>query len=106
MPSLGIALLDHDIGHHMPDHLRCEKPGELMSKLQKAIPELAFVAYSGTGSCSNGITITASDEPYKGGGLHLYIAIKGIDPQVLRRYLVVHLGIAGLGYIAFARMNA
>jgi hypothetical protein len=106
-PHLGIALLDHDIGPYMPDHLRCDSPDALMSKLKKAIPGFSFLAYSGAGSCSSGITVTATGEPYQGGGgLHVYIAVNDVDLKALRRYLVVHLCISGLGYIAFARNGA
>ena len=91
-PSLGIALLDHDISPYMPDYLRCDSSGVLMSKLQQAAPGLDSVAYSGTGSCSSGITVTATGESYKsGGGLHVYITVKDVDLDALRRYLVVHL---------------
>ena len=36
----------------------------------------------------------------------MYIVIKGVDLEKLRRYLVVHFWINGLGYIAFARNGA
>ena len=79
-PSKGIALLDYDPSPYMPDHLRCDSPDALMSKLKKAIPGFVFAGYSGAGSCSSGITVTATGEPYQGGGgLHVYIAVKGID---------------------------
>jgi putative DNA primase/helicase len=105
-PPRGIALLDHDINPYIPDHLKCHTPGELMSKMQKAIPGLGFVAYSGSGSCSSGITITATNKPYHGGGLHVYIPVKGVDLRALRRYMEVKLWNADLGYIAFARNGA
>ena len=106
-PSKGIVLLDHDTSPYMPDHLGCNSPGALMLKLQKAVPLFAPVAYSGAGSCSNGITITASNEPYQGGGgLHVYIAVNDVDQLKLQRYLGVHLWTAGFGYIAFARNGA
>ena len=105
-PSPGIVLLDHDISPYMPEHLRCDSSGELMVKLEHAVPELAFVAYSGTGSCSKDITVTATGEPYQGGGLHVYISAKDIDLLGLQRYLVVNLWKAGLGYIAFSRNGA
>ena len=106
-PDVGLALLDHDIGPDMPDHLRCDSPDTLMAILSQAVPELASVAYSGAGSCSNGIRVTATGTAYQGGGgLHLYITIQGVDLEKLRRYLVVHLWINGLGYIAFARNGA
>ena len=77
-----------------------------MSKLQVAIPGLASVAYSGAGSCSQGITVTATNKRYKGGGLHVYISARDVELQGLQHYLVVHLWIAGLGYIALARNGA
>jgi len=106
-PSRGIALLDYDPSPYMPDRLRCDTPSELILKLQGAIPQFEFVAYSGAGSCSNGITVTATGDSYQGGGgLHVYIPTKDVDLAGLKRYLVVHLHIAGLGYIAFARNGA
>ena len=96
-PNVGIALLGHDVNPYMPDHLICDTPNDLMSKLQTAVPGLKFVAYSGAGSCSKGITVTATNEPYQdGGGLHVYICAKDVDLLGLQRYLVVHLWIAGL----------
>ena len=78
-----------------------------MAILCQAAPQLASVAYSGAGSCSSGIRVTATGTAYQGGGgLHVYIVIKGVDLEKLRRYLVVHLWINGLGYIAFARNGA
>ena len=78
-----------------------------MTMLQNAVPELSIIAYSGTGSCSKGITITATNEPYKtGGGLHVYIPVEGFDLRDLQRDLEVKLWNAGLGYIAFARNGA
>lgn len=106
-PDLGLALLDHDPSPYMPERLKCDTPGELMSKLQEAVPKLASVAYSGAGSCSSGISVTATSKAYQGGGgLHVYIAVQGADLEKLRRYLVVNLWINGLGYIAFARNGA
>jgi hypothetical protein len=91
----------------MPDHLRCDSPGELMSKLQAAVPGLELVAYSGSGSCSSGITITATNEPYQGGGgLHMYMPIRDVDLKAFRQYMEVRLWNAGFGYIAFARNGA
>jgi putative DNA primase/helicase len=106
-PLLGIALLDHDISPDMPDHLRCNTPGDLMSKMQEAVPGLVIVAYSGAGSCSHGITVTATNEPYQGGGgLHVYIPVNGVDLKSFRRYMDVKLWNAGLGFIAYARNGA
>jgi hypothetical protein len=106
-PSLGIALLDHDVSPYMPAHLMCDTPRDLMSKMQIAVPQLELVAYSGAGSCSKGITVTATNEPYQGGGgLHVYLSIKDVELLSLQRYLVVNLWIAGFGYIAFARNGA
>jgi len=106
-PDVGLAVLDHDIGPDMPDHLLCDTPDQLMTILSEAIPQLASVAYSGAGSCSSGIHVTATGTAYQGGGSqHVYIVIKGVDLEKLRRYLVVHLWINGFGYIAFARNGA
>ena len=55
----------------------------------------------------SGITVTATNKLYKGGGgLHVYISASDVDLLGLQRYLVVHLWIAGLGYIALARNGA
>jgi hypothetical protein len=105
-PPLGLALLDHDFSPYMPAHLRCETPDELMAILQNAVPELGTVTYSGTGSCSKGITITATNESYPAGGLHVYLPVKDIDLEALRQYLEAKLWNAGLGYIGFARNGA
>ncbi len=106
-PPSGIALLDHDISPYMPDHQKCGTPSELISKMQSAIPRLELVAFSGAGSCSNGITVTATNKPYKGGGgLHVYLSTEDVELLGLQRYLVVNLWIAGFGYIAFARNGA
>lgn len=106
-PTHGIVLFDHDISPYMPDHLRCDSPNELMSKLQNVVPQLEAVAYSGAGSCSNGITKTETKEPYQGGGgLHVYVLIEDPDLKTFRRYLEVKLWNAGLRYIAFARNGA
>lgn len=106
-PDMGIVLLDHDPNPFMPDDLKCETPRELISKLQRAVPQFKFVAYSGTSSCSSGITITESQEPYLGGGgFHVYIACKGIDPKQLQRFLEVKCWIDDLGFMAFARNGA
>ena len=106
-PSPGIALLDHDISPYMTNHQRCDSPDALMSILKKAVPGFTFVAYSGTGSCSSGITVTATSESYQGGGgMHVYIPVKGIDLKDFRRYMEVKLWNAGLGHIAFARNGA
>lgn len=106
LPPVGLALLDHDSNADMPPHLRCETADALMAKLQEAVPELGTVAYSGTGSCSKGITVTATNESYPAGGLHVYLPVKGIDLEALRQYLEVKLWAAGLGYIGFARNGA
>ena len=77
-----------------------------MAKLQNAVPELGLVAYSGTGSCSKGITVTATNESYPASGLHVFFPVKDIDLEALRQYLEVRLWNAGLGYIGFARNGA
>jgi len=106
-PEHGLVLLDHDTGPYTPDDLRCESPDELMSKLQSAVPGFGLVAYSGAGSCSRGITVTATNKVYEGGGgLHVYISAKDVDLPGFKRYLVANLWIAGFGYIAFARNGA
>jgi hypothetical protein len=106
-PNHGIVLFDHDISPYMPKHLRCDSPDKLMSTLRQAIPQLAMVGYSGTNSCSSGITITATGEPYQGGGgLHAYIVVKGVDLESFQRSLAIKLWNAGFGYIAFARNGA
>jgi len=105
-PEDGIALLDYDDNSYMPEHLRCDSPDTLMSKLQDVIPEFKIVAYSGCGSCSSDIFNTDTGAAYPGGGIHVYVAVNGIDLEVLRRFLEVKLWHAGLGYIAFARNGA
>lgn len=105
-PPLGVALLDHDNSPNMPAHLRCETADALMAKLKDAVPEFGTVAYSGTGSCSKGITVTATNESYPASGLHVYFPVKDMDLEALRQYLEVRLWKAGLGYISFARNGA
>jgi len=105
-PSLGVALLDHDNSPYMPVHLRCETADALMAKLKDAVPEFGTVAYSGTGSCSKGITVMATNESYLASGLHVYFPVKDMDLEALQQYLEIKLWKAGLGYISFARNGA
>lgn len=106
-PDSGLILLDYDTDRYMPESMRCTSPDELMTKLINAIPELEGVGYSAAGSSSNGIFDESTGEPYQGGGgMHIYIAVKGIDLDQLQRTLPVKLWNAGLGYISFARNGA
>jgi len=87
-PDVGLILLDHDIGPDMPQQLRCESSDKLMSILCEAAPQLASVAYSGAGSCSSGIRVTATGTANQGGGgHHVYIVVQGVDLKKLNRYL-------------------
>lgn len=106
-PYRGLALLDHDPSPYMPKNLRCASPKDLMAKMQTAVPKLIFVAYLGAGSCSNGIYITATNEPYQGGGgVHVYIPVENVDLEALALFLKVNLWNAGFGFMAFARNGA
>jgi len=106
-PERGLILLDHDTDPHMPESIKADTPQMLMEKLAPAIPKLAEVAYSGSGSSSSGIYSIDFKVLFSGGGgLHVYVATQGIDLPRLQQYLRVKLWNAGLGYIGFARNGA
>ncbi len=106
-PSIGLALLDYDTNPHMPEHISCDTPEALMTKAIEACPELAGIAYSACGSASSGVFKKDTGEAYaSGGGMHIYLAIKNVDLEQLRRFLEARLWNAGFGYIAFAKNGA
>jgi hypothetical protein len=106
-PVTGIVLFDHDVDSYMPDHLMCDSPGDVMTKVKRAIPEFSEIAYSGTGSSSNGIYMTVDDQPYKSGNsFHIYLPVKNIDLDKFREFMKVRLWNAGLGFISFSRCGA
>lgn len=107
LSEIGLILLDHDPSSFMSEDLKCNTPMKLMEKMESAVPEFSAVAYSGAGSCSNGIYISETNEPYQGGGgIHVYIPVRDIELDELRHYLEVKLWNAGLGFMAFARNGA
>jgi hypothetical protein len=106
-PVTGIVLFDHDVDSYMPDHLMCDSPGDVMTKVIRAIPEFSKIAYSGTGSSSNRIYRTVDDQPYKSGNsFHIYLPVKNIDLDKFREFMKVRLWNAGLGFISFSRCGA
>lgn len=106
-PDLGVILLDYDSDSYMPESMRCKSPDELMDKLIKAIPEFNGIAYTSVGSSSNGIFDEKTEAPYSGGGgIHIYIAVKGIELDLLRQLMKVKLWNADLGYLSYARHGA
>ena len=106
-PECGLVLLDYDPDPYMPESLQCNAPDELVAKLVQAMPELEGVGYSAVGSSSNGIFDEKTSEPYRGGGgMHIYIAVQGVDVDVLQQFLKVRLWNDGFGYISFARNGA
>ncbi len=106
-PEHGLVLLDYDSDPHMPEHMKCKSLVEAMTKLFSAVPELAGVGYSAIGSSSNGIEDEKTGAPYSGGGgMHIYITVKGVELDQLQQYLKVRLWNAGMGFISFARNGA
>ena len=106
-PEYSLALLDYDPDKYMPPTFKCDSAKVLMDLMVKAMPELEGIGFSAIGSSSNGIYNNDSGAPYEGGGgLHAYIAIKGVDMEQLQQLLKVRLWNAGFGYISFARNGA
>lgn len=106
-PNCGLTLFDYDPDPYMPKEFLSNSAEEVMAKMVKAVPELAGIGYSATGSSSNGIYKSKTKEPYAGGGgMHIYVVIKDISLEEFKQFLKVRLWKAGLGYISFARNGA
>ena len=89
-PDTGLVLFDYDPDPYMPEHLKCHSPEEVIAKISDAMPELEGVGYFASGSSSNGIFDEKTEAPYQGGGgMHIYIAVKGVELEKLQDLLKV-----------------